>query len=200
MGRMMGAVLTIILLQFALGIFFEGGCMTVNENAAGLSSCEETAAFGSFIPGTAIYNWIFSSIGEEGGTCSIPTMSSTFPSGVNYTVAGAPNELECESAIHPITLKLGIWTPGNPFSQYLNLTLVITAGIVAGLFMQRPDFLFYLAIAGVFLTFGATYFNAYSIMKSEFGAFIPHEILALFMLCFMIPWVIIVLEFPRGRD
>ena len=193
MGKMLGAMTTIVLLQFAI-FFAVGACLT--EDGAG--NCINTAETQDFIPGTALFNLIKNTISLDGGTCSLE--------GVNWSSTGVPNEPDCGTAG-------GTWVPGDSFWTWLlGLVAVVGAGglVVAGLYITKPDFAFYLTIAGALaITEGPVYWNAFAAVKNSLcstdingitSCLIPVEILALFMCIFIIPWIIIILDYARGRD
>lgn len=110
-------------------------------------------------------------------------------------------------------IYLGVEFPGSslyqgvtggyvlPFMEYIDEALVLLGGaaIIAGLYFIKSDFVFYAGISVVIYSFGKSYFALYNQVASRFG-FIPPQILILFFVPLILPWVFIVLDWVRGRD
>ena len=202
MGKMLGALTTIVILQFTF-FLLAGSCLSENE----IGNCIEYSTTLDFVPGTSLFNLIKDQVSLDGGTCSV--------TGVNWSTTDVPNQLDCVAATDSEG-DPGVWVEGDSFWEWIKGLLGVSLGVgaiaivIAGLYITKPDFAFYLTIAGALaITEGPVYWNAFRTMRNALcdansagviSCMIPMEILALFMCIFMIPWIIIILDYARGRD
>lgn len=200
MGKMLGALTTIVILQFTF-FLLAGSCLSEDE----IGNCIEYSTTLDFVPGTSLFNLIKDQVSLDGGTCSV--------TGVNWSTTDVPNQPDCVAATDSEG-DPGVWVAGDAFWEWvvgLIGVLGLGAGIVVvGLYITKLDFAFYLGIAGALaVTEGPVYWNAFRTLRNALcdadasgviSCMIPMEILALFMCIFIIPWIIIILDYARGRD
>jgi hypothetical protein len=74
-------------------------------------------------------------------------------------------------------------------------------GAIAGLVFIKQDWILYTGIGITFFSFGIQYVYVYQIINAKIlSVGISSWVSILFMIPFFIPWLFILIEFPRGRD
>lgn len=255
MGKLNGAIITIVIFQLMMALFLQDGCVeggqgkvcTYEGDECNLKydSCEETkpntniacsessvscrcqsdceTSALSFIPGIGFFEMVtrgispgscspsycLDSLGEEvdGESVNVTVWHKKIPideggcgsdcEDLCSDVGGTwcDNKADCEN-------NGGTWNTDTFWNAIAALLLTIgSAGaVIAGLYMIKSDFAFYAGIAALFLSFGITYWEGYQIMRSNLGTVVPDIIILLFFIPIMISWVMIILDWIRGRD
>jgi hypothetical protein len=89
-----------------------------------------------------------------------------------------------------------------PLIDYVSAALLAIGaiGIVIGLYVVRNDFIFYASIGAVLLSFGQAYYEMYQKIYGAMGGYIPQQIIVLFFVPVILPWIFLILDWIRGRD
>lgn len=105
------------------------------------------------------------------------------------------------TALYSAVTGAEAWT-ATPLINYVwEALLVIGAiGIVIGLYVVRNDFIFYASIGAIFLSFGASYYELYQKVYGALGGYIPQQVIVLFFVPVILPWIFLILDWVRGRD
>ena len=117
-----------------------------------------------------------------------------------------------------MVIFLGVSFPGNSlyqlvigpegwanmsFYDWITSTITLSLGIAAivGLYWNKTDIALWCAVAAVFSSFGATYFEGYQQVATVFAAYaVPDLLSVLIFVPFLLPWFLIILDYIRGRD
>jgi hypothetical protein len=88
------------------------------------------------------------------------------------------------------------------FIDWMLTSLTIGLGAVSiGTFIYRNEFPFFVGIAAVFITFGQVYYEFYQRVASVLNPWgIPDSITVLIFIPLILPWLLIILDYTRGRD
>lgn len=103
-----------------------------------------------------------------------------------------------------ITGQLHNWDSNQLISYIVGDVLVISAAgaILIGSFVIKQDWILYFGIALTFFGFGKGYIDAYNVVKDS--GFLINDlsqyILLIMFGLMIISWIVIILEFGRGRD
>jgi len=86
--------------------------------------------------------------------------------------------------------------------DWLLTSLTIGLGAVAiGLFVYKTEFPFFVGIAAVFFTFGQIYYEFYQRLVAVLNPWgIPNQATVLVFIPLLLPWLLIILDYTRGRD
>jgi|TARA_Y100000310_G_scaffold95718_2_gene93513 hypothetical protein len=195
-----------------------GLCGPTSVTCQCYSTCSGNTTASSFIPGTPIFQTLLQ--GLEAGACSPSFCITTAGEQVNVSeecwsqvtrgsrFLSSECETECttnggEFSTNKATCEenTGTWVTDGWWSALLALISAVgVVGIVAGLYVIKSDFAFYVAAAVFFFSFGSSYWLAYNQIRATMGSQMPDIIILLFFLPVMVSWFMLILDWIRGRD
>gem|GEM_PF-6766777 len=105
------------------------------------------------------------------------------------------------STIYVLATNPTAWASTLLVSRIFAIIAAISAVVAIGLYIVKSDFSFYAVIAAIFFTFAETYFEFYQriIAVTRAHGYPDITILILFI-PLTVPWLIILLDWIRGRD